>query len=569
MGHILSDMGINMRYPLIIKKEAETMKKMIALLLACILTFSLAGCATQSTGNEAPAPGASTDPAGNEPSESSPADDELKVLKYANVYPDMQVLDVMKSTTTDTIQAGSMVCEALLDFEEDFSVTPLLLKEMPTSEDGVTFHCELKEGVLFHDGTELKATDVEFTFKRMFLPETACVNTFLCDMILGAKEMLDGQTTELAGFTVTGDYTFDITLEGPYAPFLSVLACEQLSIYPEKACTEAGDRWGVDVFVGTGPFKLKEFTPKDRLVVERFEDYHGEQPYLDQIEMYNMDANTMLLEYESCNLDIVGVQQDQADAYRNDEAFADQFVINPLIGTISMNLNVEMAPLDNVKVREAIGYAVDRQSMVDNYLKGNAIATSCFIPRGCMAFDEDRPIDKYDPEKAKELLAEAGYPDGIHIVTTISEKSSAVGVATVLQQQMKEAGIEFEIQKVDDAAYIDLRSNGEVQVAFSTWYADIVDPDNFLYTILHSKSSPFFSSNYNNPEFDALLEEARVITDADKREELYLEAEALAVTVDFVNVPLYNPIKFYLVQENVEGAKFLNSMVDLFYVTKS
>ena len=110
--------------------------------------------------------------------------------------------------------------------------------------------------------------------------------------------MLDGQTTELAGFTVTGDYTFDITLEGPYAPFLSVLACEQLSIYPEKACTEAGDRWGVDVFVGTGPFKLKEFTPKDRLVVERFEDYHGEQPYLDQIEMYNMDANTMLLEYE-------------------------------------------------------------------------------------------------------------------------------------------------------------------------------------------------------------------------------------------------------------------------------
>ena len=90
-----------------------------------------------------------------------------------------------------------------------------------------------------------------------------------------------------------------------------------------------------------------------------------------------------------------------------------------------------------------------------------------------------------------------------------------------------------------------------------------------MYTILHSESSPFFSSNYNNPEFDALLEEARVVTDADKREELYLEAEALAVTVDFVNVPLYNPIKFYLVQENVEGAKFLNSMVDLFYVTKS
>lgn len=545
------------------------MKRITCLLLVCMLAFSLVGCAVQNddTGTTTPDGNGTTDT--NQPDTSGNESGDLKVLKYANVYPDMLVLDVMKSTTTDTIQAGSMVCEALLNFEEDFVVTPLLLKELPTSEDGVTFHCELKEGILFHDGTELKATDVEFTFTRMFLPETVCVNTFLCDMILGAKEMLNGETTELAGFTVTGDYTFDITLEAPYAPFLSVLACEQLSIYPEKACTEAGDRWGVDVFIGTGPFKLKEFTPKERVIVERFDDYHGEAPFLDQIEVYNMDANTMLLEYESGNLDIVGVQQDQADAYRNNEEFADQFVINPLIGTISMNLNVEMEPLDNVKVREAIGYAVDRQAMVDNYLKGNAIATSCFIPRGCMAFDEDRPIDKYDPEKAKELLAEAGYPDGIHIVTTISEKSSAVGVATVLQQQMKEAGIEFEIQKVDDAAYIDLRSNGEVQVAFSTWYADIVDPDNFLYTILHSESSPYFSSNYNNPEFDALLEEARVITDADKREELYLEAEALAVTVDCVNVPLYNPIKFYLVQENVEGVKFLNSMVDLFSVTKS
>ncbi len=541
------------------------MKRLIALLLACLLAFSLAGCATQGGGDTGNDQGQAGGDTGNENGDGG----DLKVLKYANVYPDMQVLDVMKSTTTDTCQAGSMVCEALLDFEEDFEVTPLLLKELPTSEDGITFHCELKEGVLFHDGTELKATDVEFTFKRMFLPETVCVNTFLCDMILGAKEMLNGETTELAGFTVTGDYTFDITLESPYAPFLSVLACEQLSIYPEKACTEAGDRWGVDVFVGTGPFKLKEFTPKDRLVVERFDDYHGEQPYLDQIEIYNMDANTMLMEFESGNMDIVGVQQDQADAYRDNAEFADEFVINPLIGTISMILNVEMEPLDNVKVREAIGYAVDRQSMVDNYLKGNANATSCFIPRGCMAFDEERPIDKYDPEKAKELLAEAGYPDGIHIVTTISEKNSAVGVATVLQQQMKEAGIDFEIQKVDDAAYTDLRSNGEVQVAFSTWYADIVDPDNFLYNILHSSTSGFYSSNYNSPEFDALIEEARSITDSAKREELYREAESLAVTVDCVNVPLYNPIKFYLVQENVEGVKFLNSMVDLFSVTKS
>lgn len=547
------------------------MKKLIAMLMACAMLFCLFGCATDGTGNQG-TPDNSNQSSDNQGSDDQSSDNNqsggLKVLKYANVYPDLLVMDVMKSTTTDTIMAGSLVCEALLDFDEDFSVKPLLLKEIPTSDDGITFHCELKPGIKFHDGTELKATDVEFTYKRMFLPETVCVNTFLCDMILGAKEMLAGETTELEGFKVTGDYTFDIILESPYAPFLSVLACEQLSIYPEKACTEAGDRWGVDVFVGTGPFKLNEFVPKDHITVDRFDDYHGEKPSLDQIIMYNMDPSTALLEYESGNLDIVGVPQDQAAAYRDDEAFKDQFVVNPLIGIISMNLNVLKAPLDNPKVREAIGYAIDTEAMVDNYLKGNALATSCFIPRGCMGFDESRPVSKHDTEKAKALLAEAGFPDGIHIVTTVSEKSSVVGVATVLQQQMKEAGIDFEIQKVDDAAYIDLRKQGEVQVAFSTWYADIVDPDNFLYTILHSTSSGFFSSNYNNPEFDALLDEGRVVTDPAKREELYRKAEHMVVMEDFANVPLYNPIQFFLVQENVEGIVFLNSMVDLLHASK-
>lgn len=540
------------------------MKKFIALLLASVLIFSFAACGKENTDPS----GASTAPSGGANTE-APSTGGDKVLKFAGVYPDMLVLDVMKSTTTDTCQSGSLVVEALLDFNEDFSVKPLLLTQLPTvSEDGMTFTCELKKGIKFHDGTELKASDVEFTFNRMFLPSTICVNTFLCDMILGAKDMLDGKTDKLEGFKVIDDYNFTITLESAYSPFLSVLACEQLSIYPEKACTEAGDRWGVDTFIGTGPFKLKEFTPKDRVVVERFEDYHGEKPTLAGIEMYNMDQNTALLEYESGNLDIVAVNQDVVDTYRKDEAYAKQLVVNPLVGIISMNLNVQKAPLDNPKVREAVGYAIDTEAMVENYLKGNAQATSCFIPRGCMGFDDTRPVSKYDPAKAKALLAEAGFPDGVHLVTTISEKSTAVGVATVLQQQMKESGIDFEIQKVDDAAYIDLRKQGEVQVAFSTWYADIVDPDNFLYTILHSKNSPFFSSNYNNPEFDKKLEECRRITDPAEREKLYREAEHMVVLEDFANVPLYNPIKFYLQQENVTGIKFMNSLVDLFYAQK-
>ena len=494
-----------------------------------------------------------------------------KVLKFAASVPAMEFLDVQLQTDTDVIQPAWLIGESLLAFNRDLVPYPKLLKSMPTiSKDGKVYSCELRSGVKFHDGSTLTSKDVEFTFTRMFDPKTKCLNTYLCDMILGAQEMLDGKATKLAGFKVLDDRRFEITLASPYSPFLAVLACQQLMIYPEKACRAAGPRWGIDTFVGTGPFKLVKFEPKDVLVVERFPGYYGTPVKLDGIELYNMDQSTALLEYERGTLDMVGFNGTvMVDGYKNNPKYQDQLVGVPLIGTIAMILNVNMPPLDKVKVREAISYAVDQNSLVANYMKGHARATGCFIPPGMPGFDPKRAATKYNPTKAKALLKEAGFPNGIKLVASISEKSALVGVATVLQEQLKASGINLDVQKFDAAAMVDMRKNGKVQTLFLTWYADIPDPDNFMYTFFHKDQSRMWSSNYGDPSVTKSLEDGRTIPAGKARTAMYMKVEDKVVTKDVATIPLYNPIKYYMISKNLKGVAFENSMINFFGISKN
>ena len=485
---------------------------------------------------------------------------EKKIFKYANNYPEMVMLDVHLHTTTDVIQAAQPICEPLLRIDEEGVNHPLLVEALPEmNEEGTLFTFKLKKGVKFHDGTELKAGDVGFTLNRIFNPATGNVNTWLCDMIKGGKEMLEGKADSLAGFKQIDDYSFSIELEGPYAPFLAVMAAEQMMIYPEKACTEAGKDWGVTTFIGTGPFKVHEFKSKEYLHAVRFDDYHGEAPKLDELYIYNKDRGTSLMEFEAGTLDLVAVDSTMVEPFKTD-AYKNNLVTVELMGIISMNLNVLKAPLDHVKVREAISFAVDQNTLAEKTLQGNVRATNCMVPPGIMGHDSARATTKYDPEKAKALLAEAGFPDGIDLVATVSESSAVANVAVALKEQLQASGINLEIEQVDSASYIDMRKAGEVQVPFLTWYKDITDPDNFLYTFFHSSNSKFFSSNWNDAKTDEMMEKGRALAPAE-REGLYVELENYIVNEQFVTVPLYNPAFYYLVKEGVKGIFYDNSLI--------
>ncbi|CDZ75576.1 PBP2_NikA_DppA_OppA_like [Peptoniphilus sp. ING2-D1G] len=530
----------------------KNLYKKLTLLFA--LMFLLTACG----GNKAENTGGNTSGTGTNSQESADSG-EAKIIKYASQYPDMDSLDVHKYTTTDVILPARNICEPLLQYDENNELKPLLLEEMPTTEDGKIYNFKLAKGIKFHDGTELTSKDVEFTFNRIFNPETQNLNTWLVDMIKGAKDMLEGKADTLSGFTVIDDYNFTIELEMPYAPFLSVLSCEQNMIYPKDACEAAGDKWGIETFIGTGPFKLEEFVGKDYMHALRYDDYHGEPAKVDELYIYNMDANTSAMEYEAGNLNMVQVETKMVEPYKTDE-FKDQLVRNELMGIISLNLNVNMPPLDNQTVRQAISYAIDKDAIIDNYLQGNAVPAKSIIPPGIMAYPEDREANKYDPEKAKELLTQAGFPDGIDLETYVVEKDEAADIAVVLQEQLKASNINLKINLVDQATYVDIRKSGEVQCPILTWYKDMPDPDNFTYTFFYSEGSQLFSSNWNDPESDELMIQGRSLPE-EERLPVYQKLEKILVEDKVATVPLYNPIFYYLKAPELQGVEYFDSMI--------
>ncbi len=534
-------------------------KKILVGLLVLSLLLGACGCGGDSSTSEPASEEQTANATGGEGGK--------KIFKFSNNFPDMIMLDVHLHTTTDVIQAAMPICETLLYTDEEGVIQPLLVEALPEmNETGTLFTFKLKKGVKFHDGTELKANDVGFTLNRIFDPAMGNVNTWLCDMIKGGKEMLDGKADSLAGFKQIDDYTFSIELEAPYAPFLSVLAAQQMMIYPEKACTEAGKDWGVTTFIGTGPFRLEEFKSKEYMHAVRNEEYHGEPAKLDELYIYNKDHGTALMEFEAGTLDMAFVDSTMVEPYKTDQ-YKNNLITIELMGIIAMNLNVNKPPLDNVKVREAVSYAVDQNTLAEKTLQGNVKATNCMIPPGIMAHDSARPTTKYDPEKAKAILAEAGFPDGIDLVTTVSERSAVANVAVALKEQFKASNINLEIEQVDDASYIEMRKAGEVQVPFLTWYKDIVDPDNFLYTFYHSNNSKFFSSNFNDAKGDEMMEKGRMLP-PEERKALYVDLENYIVNEQFVTVPLYNPVFYYLVKEDIDGIFFDGSLVHFYKIDK-
>ena len=524
------------------------LKKVLALVLVFVLAMSLVACG----GKDKPT---------NTSKEGEGKVDEKKVLTFGGPLDGVGNLDIHLTTINEIFQITTHIQEGLLGLDtETLEIKPVLLTKIPeVSEDGLTYSCELKPDVKFHDGTTLTSKDVKFTFERIFKPETKNVNTWLCDMIVGAKDMLEGKATELKGFKIIDDTHFEITIEEPYSAFMSVLAASQMVIYPEKACTEAGESWGTSSFVGTGPYKLKEFSPKNKVVLEKFDDYHDGAKKLDEIVFLNMDPNTALLEFENGTIDVTALDVSLVDNYLKNDKFKDNVKECESLGIVTFGLNTTMKPLDDVRVREAVNLAIDRKGLTENYLRGKAVPATCFVPKGIPGYDENAPELEYNPEKAKQLLAEAGYPNGIELTATISEKSTLAPVLEVVQQQFKESNINLSIQKVDHAGYIDLRSRGEVQLPLINWYADIIDADNFFYSILYGDNSKFFSTNYFNKEFDAMCDEARKTVDPDEKAEIYKKIEHKITHEDFVVAPLYNPVFYYLVSDRVENAVMMQT----------
>lgn len=529
-------------------------KFLTALVSAGVAALALSGCGGGAS--ESTKAADQTDSAAESSAQTAGEDGARKVLRYGQANSG-EGLDMQKSTSSRSAAIADEVTESLLRFDDDNKEEPVLLTDFPSvSDDGLTYSFELKQGVHFTNGTELTSKDVKFTFERMFTPSTAAKSTAYFNMIQGAQDMLAGSATELSGFEIVDDYHFNITLEYPFAPFVKNIGTSYADIFPEDACTAAGENWGLGTdLIGTGPYKIEENDDTTQVVLVKNEDYHGGEVNLDELQfIFYDDDQTKLIAYENGDIDLADLNASLLSQYQAN--YADEITAYYPLGTafISMNLNDQY--LSDVNVRKAISLAINREELVDAVLNGAGIPATSYLNNGIPGHDDSLSVYEYNPEKAKELLAEAGYADGITITSEVRQSDQAVYSA--IQGYLAEVGINMELDVVDNATYNSDRTAGKIPLTGMTWNALYPDGDFQMYNYFYSSKSDAQGVFYHNDEFDKLLDDARKSTDEDARAEMYKEADKILSQDDYACIPLYYPQSQFIAKPYVKNYKVGN-----------
>ncbi len=415
----------------------------------------------------------------------------------------------------------------------NFLVAPDLAESWDISQDGTVYTFHLRPAAKFHDGKPVTAHDVKWSLERVADPETVSpvVDQYLSD-IVGVREKLVGQATEVAGVKVIDDHTLEITIDAPKAYFLAKLT------YPtgfvlDRANVEGSADW-IRNPNGTGPFKLAEYEVGEVLRLARNDFYHLGPPHLDEVEMILSGGSAMIL-YENDEIDVTGVGL--ADLERVlDPASPLHSQVQPYparFSTSYIGLNVNEPPLDDPKFRKALNLAIDRNQIATVAYEGAVQPARSILPPRFPAHNPDLNPYPYDPERARQLLAESRYGDDLeNLPRLILSMSGSLGAATplgfevILGSWERELGIQVEIQRTEWATFLQDVNDKRFQMYSIAWGADYPDPENFLDLLFHSESEGN-RTNYRDPEVDALLEEARVEQDQAARFELYQRIERM------------------------------------------
>ena len=526
------------------------------------MVASLAACGNKQESNT---PSGGEQPAnnqGNTPSNTPvEEDDEPVVLHFADDLTNFETMDVEVTTYNNVFQVSDLVMETLVGKDPETLDTnfPLLTGAPTVSDDGLVYTFELREGIKMQDGTIMDSDDVVATFNRIFAPETMSPQTWALDMIKGANAYMNGEVDVLEGVQKIDDRHFTIELEYPYYPLVASLSMSVFAIFSKEAyeqCLADGKAWGIDVYVGSGPYCFDGYVAGEQVTLSKFEDYNGifEVGNCDQIIIHSMTMNTALLEFEAGTIDVANLSVELTPDYQNNPEFADNVQYQDFFGLSALVLNQSLAPTDDVRVREAIALCINRPSIANDYYNGAVTPAYSFLPPGIPGYD-DKMTCEYNVQRAKELLAEAGYPNGITIPTQLSAESD---LYALYKEWLAEAGITLDIQLVDRSTQVATMTSGNANFWQLLWYADYIDADEFLYGIFHSSVATYFSTGMEEgSEFDQRVTAARSLTDNDERTKIYDELNKEICYERWGVIPLYYPGQYYLVSDRVKSGCFM------------
>jgi peptide/nickel transport system substrate-binding protein/oligopeptide transport system substrate-binding protein len=456
---------------------------------------------------------------------------------------DPKTLDPARVRDVYSLSVTGQIFDGLVHFDQTLSPLPALAQFWKASRDNLTWTFTLRRGVTFHDGNELTADDVVYSLTRLVDPRVNSAVAGLFGNIVGVQEYRAGTAPRVSGLMTIDRYTVQIRLTEASVPLVSTLATGHAKIVPRALVERDGDRFG-DHPIGTGPFKFVSWERGKQIVLEPNRGYFDGPPRLGRVVFRIFPGEQVEAMYDEFRR---GHLEDTPVPSRNYREVISQpnqvYVRRPQLGFRFYELNQRIKPLDDRRVRQAMIYAINREALVDTVFLGRYTWARGILPPGTFGFNPSLKGYPYDPEKARDLLRQAGYPGGRGLpriaVWSSAKRDEVVREHERMKQDLEAVGIRIDVNyHTDWPSFTQMYSAGKLPVFLLAWFADVPEPDNFLFRLFHSKSPSNFTG-YTNPVVDGLLDTARKTHDAPQRADLYRRAEQVIVD-DAAVIPIFH-----------------------------
>lgn len=550
-------------------------KKVLALILTAAMVVGLAACGG-STSNDA---ASTTDETTTESSDNQAADETTdtteatastgeKILSV-QVGPDPETIDPALNSAVD---GGNMLLhsfECLLAVDENGQLVPGQAESWETSEDGLTWTFHLRDGLKWSDGSDLTANDFVYSWKRVCDPMVAApyAETVL-SMVEGYDKAIEGDLDALQ-VAAQDDNTLVVTLNAPCSYFGSLAAFATLSPVQEATVEANGDAWATsaETYISNGPFYVSEWVPGSYIMMSKNPYYwNADAIKLDGIK-WNLieDSNAAYSAYQTGEvLMIKDVPTEEIPSLKDNA----DFHVDPIIGTYYISMNLERDAFKDARVRKALSLAIDRDYVANTLMQGTYSPADNFMGPGWIDMDGKQfkdnanggqsyiDVNNYeaDLEEAKQLLADAGYPDGEGFPTityTTNDAGYHKVVAEYVQQAWAQLGIDLQVDIVEWASFTPMRRNGDFDVARNGWVGDYSDPSNMLDLFLSTNGNN--DGKFNNADYDAAIYRSRETLDPTERSKALHDAEDILMEeTGCIPVAYYND--FWLQSDKITGS---------------
>ena len=533
------------------------------LLLAFVILVLATACSERPEGAEITTPVVQSSEqtvssVGAEKSADIVSSEPLEGGRFVRLFVDPPTLDPHLTTDATSAQIIVEVFGGLVTIDKELNVVPDLAESWDISQDGTVYTFRLRPDATFHDGKPVTSEDVRWSLERVTSPltESPNVDQYLGD-IVGVDKKLAGDALEISGVRVINERTIEMTIDQSKSFFLAKLTYPTAFVL-DKLNVEGDPKNWFRKPNGTGPFKMTEYRVGETLVLSRHDGYHLGPAKLAEVEMI-LSGGTSMLMYENDEIDVAGVGLADIDRLNDPtHSLNEELVTAPPAFSIQyIGLNVAEPPLDDIKVRQALNLAIDKEEIATIVLGDQVVPAKGILPPGFPGFNESISGYEFDPVRAQQLLRDSSYGndlDNLPTITITTPGSFGANVSldmeVILAMWEKNLGISTEFQQTEFATFLKDLNKRRFQMFDIGWIADYPDPENFLDVLFYSDSSNNHT-NYNNPQVNVLLEKARVETDEDLRFSIYSEVEQMILD-DAPWIPLwYSGERYLLVKPNV------------------